>query len=46
MKQVIKTFVSGWKREHSNKPYPNMTVYFDEVNQGNTKEKVTKNLGN
>ena len=40
------TGVSYWKREHGDKPYPSMVVYFDEVNQGNSKEKVTKNLGN
>ena len=43
---IYQTFVSGWKREHGDKPYPNMVVYFDEVNLGTTKEKVTKNLGN
>ncbi len=43
---IYQTFVSGWKREHGEKPYPNMVVYFDEVNLGSTKEKVTKNLGN
>ena len=43
---IYQTFVSGWKREHSNKPYPNMTVYFDEVNLGTSKDRVTKNLGN
>ena len=34
------------KREHGNKDYPYMVVYFDEVNLGTSKEKVTKNLGN
>ena len=43
---IYQTFVTGWKREHGDKPYPNMVVYFDEVNLGTTKEKVTKNLGN
>ena len=43
---IYQTFVSGWKREHGDKPYPNMVVYFDEVNLGSTKEKVTKKLGN
>ena len=43
---IYQTFVSGWKRGHGEKPYPNMVVYFDEVNLGSTKEKVTKNLGN
>ena len=42
---IYQTFVSGWKREHGDKPYPNMVVYFDEVNLGSTKEKVTKKLG-
>ena len=43
---IYQTFVSGWKRENGDKPYPNMVVYFDEVNLGSTKEKVTQNLGN
>ncbi len=43
---IYQTFVSGWKREHGDKDYPNMVVYFDEVNLGTSKEKVTKNLGN
>ena len=43
---IYQTFVSGWKREHGDKEYPNMVVYFDEVNLGTSKEKVTKNLGN
>ena len=43
---LYQTFVSGWKREHGNKDYPNMIVYFDEVNLGTSKEKVTKNLRN
>ena len=43
---IYQTFVSGWKREHGEKDYPNMVVYFDEVNLGTSKEKVTKNLGN
>ena len=43
---IYQTFVSGWNREHGDKPYPNMVVYFDEVNLGSTKEKVIKNLGN
>tara|TARA_A100001035_G_scaffold183364_1_gene145994 strand:+ start:235 stop:1041 length:807 start_codon:yes stop_codon:yes gene_type:complete len=43
---IYQTFVSGWKRKHGDKPYPNMIVYFDEVNLGLTKEKVTKNLRN
>ena len=42
---IYQTFVTGWKREHGDKPYPNMVVYFDEVNLGTTKEKVIKNLG-
>ena len=37
---------SYWKNKNGDKPYPSMVVYFDEVNQGNSKEKVTKNLGN
>ena len=28
------------------KLYPTTVVYFDEVNQGTSREKVTKNLGN
>ena len=43
---IYQTFVTGWKREHGDKPYPNMVVYFDEVNLGTTKEKVIKNLRN
>ena len=43
---IYQTFVSGWKREHGDKDYPNMVVYFDEVNLGTSKEKVIKNLGN
>ena len=43
---IYQTFVSGWKREHGEKPYPNMVVYFDEIIFVATKEKVTKNLGN
>ena len=43
---IYQTFVSGWKREHRDKPYPTMVVYFDEVNLGTSKEKVIKNLGN
>ena len=43
---IYQTFVSAWKRQKGNKPYPNMIVYFDEVNLGLTKEKVTKKLGN
>lgn len=42
---IYQTGVSDWKRTHGKKPYPPMIVYFDEVNQGYTKEKVTKNLG-
>mgnify|MGYP001189546978 CR=1 FL=1 len=43
---IYQTGVSDWKRKHGEKPYPAMVVYFDEVNQGNSREKVTKNLGN
>ena len=43
---IYQTGVSDWKRKHGDKPYPNMVVYFDEVNQGNSKEKVIKNLRN
>jgi hypothetical protein len=43
---IYQTFVSGWKREHGNTPYPSLVVYFDEVNLGTSKEKVVKNLGN
>ena len=43
---IYQTGVSDWKRKHGDKPYPNMVVYFDEVNLGSTKEKVTKKLGN
>ena len=43
---IYQTGVSYWKREHGDKPYPSMVVYFDEVNQGSSKEKVIKNLGN
>ena len=43
---IYQTGVSYWKRKHGDKPYPNMVVYFDEVNLGSTKEKVTKKLGN
>jgi tryptophan synthase beta subunit len=32
--------------KNGDKPYPSMVVYFDEVNQGTSKEKVVKNLGN
>ncbi|MDA8764521.1 polysaccharide lyase [Candidatus Pelagibacter bacterium] len=43
---IYQTGVSYWKNKNGDKPYPSMVVYFDEVNQGNSKEKVTKNLGN
>jgi hypothetical protein len=43
---IYQTGVSYWNKEHGDKPYPTMVVYFDEVNQGNSKEKVTKNLRN
>ena len=43
---IYQTFVSGWKRVHGDKNYPNMVVYFDEVNLGTSKEEVTKNLRN
>ena len=43
---IYQTFVSGWKRKNGDKPYPNMIVYFDEVNLGTSKNKVTKNLRN
>ena len=43
---IYQTGVSYWKREHRDKPYPSMVVYFDEVNQESSKEKVIKNLGN
>ncbi|MBD1147140.1 hypothetical protein IDH09_05305 [Pelagibacterales bacterium SAG-MED28] len=43
---IYQTGVSYWKRKHGDKPYPNMVVYFDEINLGSTKEKVTKKLGN
>ena len=43
---IYQTGVSYWKKEHGDKPYPSMVVYFDEVNQGTSKEKVVKNLGN
>ena len=43
---IYQTFVTRWKREHGNKPYPSMVIYFDEVNLRTSKEKVVKNLGN
>ncbi len=43
---IYQTFVSGWERKHGNKKYPNMVVYFDEVNLGTTRKEVTKNLRN
>jgi len=43
---IYQTGVSYWKRKNGDKPYPSMVVYFDEVNQGTSKEKVVKNLGN
>ena len=43
---IYQTGVSYWKSKNGDKPYPSMVVYFDEVNQGTSKEKVVKNLGN
>ena len=43
---IYQTGVSYWKNKNGDKPYPSMVVYFDEVNQGSSKEKVIKNLGN
>ena len=43
---IYQTGVSYWKSKNGDKPYPSMVVYFDEVNQGNSKEKVIKNLRN
>jgi len=43
---IYQTGVRYWKRKTGDKPYPSMVVHFDEVNQGTSKEKVVKNLGN
>ena len=43
---IYQTGVSYWKSKNGDKPYPSTVVYFDEVNQGSSKEKVIKNLGN
>ena len=42
---IYQTWVNRWdENKRGDKPYPNMVVYFDEVNQGKSRKRLLLNI--